>query len=89
MSEGGRQDQIDNLFDLQDHNDQQSFSKCPRNREPFRTLDRIWLTAITSIRSFRIAVLPGDGIGVYSIHHRGFFGQHLTRSFVLTMQDPK
>ena len=44
---------------------------CPRECELFWTFvspDRNWLTAITSVYSFRIAVLPGDGIGT---DHRG------------------
>lgn len=72
MDERASQDQIDNCFRLQDFNSQlPSVSRCRRNRELFQTLDRIWLTTVALIYSFRIVVLPGDGIGASPLydHH--------------------
>ena len=60
-------------------------SGCPRERELFRTLislDRSLLTAITSTCSFRIVVLPGDGIGTDSVHH---LGRYLTKGSSFAM----
>jgi hypothetical protein len=48
------------------------FSKCPRSRELSRTLiilDRVWFTAPSSVSSFRIVVLPGDGIGADHLYN--------------------